>query len=129
MNLIEQAEADLEFVLEDAEDGFGAEFTVIAPDGTTATIHAQSTDIGVLIDPSTGVGVRGRIAEAVFRLSSLILAFGSIPGKTETGTGWKFRSVNTNGETWEFAIEQADVDRKLGIVKIILGLHESDGDT
>ena len=128
-NLIAQAEADLEFVLEDADDGFGVEFTVIAPTGTTATIHAQSTDIGVLIDPSTGVGVRGRIAEAVFRLSSLILSFGSIPGKTETGPGWIFRNVNTNGESWEFAVEQVDVDRKLGIAKIILGLHESDADT
>jgi hypothetical protein len=66
MNLITQAETDLAFVLEDDADGFGVEIAVIAPNGTTALLNAQSTDIGVLIDPSTGVGVRGRNCEAVF---------------------------------------------------------------
>ena len=120
MNLITQAEADLAFVLEDDADGFGVEIAVIAPNGTTALLNAQSTDIGVLIDPSTGVGVRGRNCEAVFRLSSLLAAFGAIPDQS----GWLFRVGS-----WEFTVEQADVDRTLGIVKIILGLHESDGDT
>lgn len=124
MSLIDIAESDLEFVLEDSIDGFGVPITVTMPDQSTRVINGQSTDIGILIDPSTGTGVRGRNCEIVFRLSTILLKLGEIPSKSVSLESWLFSHTNTNGETWKFALEQVDVDRKLGIVKMILGLIE-----
>ena len=123
MNLNSIAESDLEFVLEDLSDGFGVEVIVTTPAGLTQTLTAQSTDIGVLIDPQTGVGIIGRNCEFNFRMSTLISKLGEIPKKSESGNNyWTFSHVNTNGETWYFGIEQVHADRKLGVVKIVLGL-------
>jgi hypothetical protein len=123
MSLIDIAESDLAFVLEDDQDGFGVEVIITTPAGLKKTLTGQSTDIGVLIDPSTGVGVIGRNCEIVFRISTLLLELGEIPKKSESGDDWYvFTHTNTNGETWNFGIEQVHVDRKLGIAKFIIGL-------
>jgi hypothetical protein len=124
MSIIDIAESDLSFILEDSDDGFGVPITVTLPDQTTKVINGQSTDIGLLIDPSTGVGVRGRNCEVVFRVKTVLAELGSIPSKSVSLESWLFSHTNTNGETWLFALEQVDVDRKLGIVKMLLGLIE-----
>lgn len=121
MNLIEQAEEDLAFTLEDDEDGFGIDI-ILSKNGTEYEFKGQSTDIGFLIDPNTGVEVRGRTCEVTIRLSTVISKIGEIPDKTEEGTGWMAKYVNINGDEWQFAIEEAGVDRKLGLVRITLGL-------
>lgn len=126
MNLIEQAESDLSFVLEDDVSGFGISVIVISPAGDTYSLVGQSTDIGLIIDPNTGIGVRGRTAEITFRLSTVLGEIGEIPDKSETGTGWLLQITNVNGDEWTFAVGQADVDRKLGLVKIALELVEYD---
>jgi len=126
MNLTEQAESDLSFVLEDDVNGFGVAVKVINPAGTEFDLKGQSTDIGLVIDPATGIGVRGRMAEITFRLSTVMSVIGEIPDKSETGTGWLLQATNVNGDEWTFAVGQADVDRKLGLVKIALELVEYD---
>ena len=129
MSLIDIAESDLEFVLEDSIDGFGVEFLVTTPESVDHTLSGQSTDIGILIDPMTGVGVRGRNCEVVFRLKTVLSKLGKIPDKSELNEGWKFSHTNTNNQTWVFELQQVDVDRKLGIVKIILGLLDVESDS
>ena len=126
MNLIEQAESDLSFVLEDDVGGFGIAVKVINPVGTEFDLKGQSTDIGLVIDPATGIGVRGRTAEITFRLSSILNVIGEIPDKNEIGTGWLMRVENVNHDIWTFGVGQADVDRKIGVVKIALELVEYD---
>jgi len=126
MNLIEQAESDLSFVLEDDVSGFGVAVIVINPSGDRFSLKGQSTDIGLVIDPATGIGVRGRMAEITFRLSTVMAEIGEMPDKSETGTGWLLQTTNVNGEEWTFAVGQSDVDRKIGVVKIALELIEYD---
>jgi hypothetical protein len=122
MNIIELAERDLAITLEDRKTGFGVDVTLITPEGIEHKLIGQSTDVGLVIDSNTGIGVRGRIAEITFRLSTLLEKVGSIPDKTEEGGGWLMRIENINGDNWTFAVGVADVDRKLGVVKISLEL-------
>jgi hypothetical protein len=127
MNLITQAESDLEFTLEDYEDGFGVEIILIRNTGDEYSFYGQSTDISFLIDPNTGIGVQGRTCEVSLRLYNILGVIGEIPDKTEEGTGWIAKYRNVNGDEWTFAIEQVDVDRKIGIVKLTLSLLKNDG--
>jgi hypothetical protein len=122
MNIIELAERDLAITLEDRKTGFGVDVTLITPEGIEHKLIGQSTDVGLVIDSNTGIGVRGRIAEITFRLSTLLEKVGSIPDKTEEGGGWLMRIENINGDKWTFAVGVADVDRKIGVVKISLEL-------
>jgi len=122
MNLIEQAERDLDFVLEDKDSGFGVTVVLIDPDQFQYTIIGQSTDIALMIDPDTGALVRGRTAEITLRLSSVLSACGTIPDKSEDGTGWILQYENINGDEWTFSIGSAEVDRKIGVVKFTLEL-------
>lgn len=122
MNIVEQAESDLSFTLEDEKNGFGIPVVLVSPDNTrygdNGDLIAQTTDISFFIDPGTGVGVRGRIAEVTFRLSTLQNIGASIPDKA----GWFMKVNDTGGQEWTWAVEISDVDRKLGIVKITVGL-------
>jgi len=122
MNIVELAERDLAITLEDRKTGFGVDVTLITPEGIEHKLIGQSTDVGLVIDSNTGIGVRGRIAEITFRLSTLLDVVGSIPDKTEEGGGWLMRIENINGDNWTFAVGVADVDRKIGVVKISLEL-------
>jgi len=129
MSLIDIAENDLEFVLEDSIDGFGVVVNITTPLNVEKTLTGQSTDIGMIIDPSTGIGVRGRSCEVVFRLKSVLLQLGTIPDKSEVNEGWKFSHTNTNGQLWIFGLNDIHVDRKLGLVKIILELLDVESDS
>ena len=121
MNIVEQAEKDLSFTLEDKDNGFAVDAILTDPNNVSYTIKAQTTDIGFFIDPGAGVGIRGRNVEIVFRLSTLLAQGATLPIKKN----WKFQFVNVNIETWDFAVELIDVDRKLGVVKMIVGLLDA----
>ncbi|MBP7735950.1 MAG: hypothetical protein KA369_08260 [Spirochaetes bacterium] len=118
MNLLEIAERDLEHTLEANGvpviliDGDGTRY------GTDGKLKAQTTDIGFFIDPGSGVGVRGRTAEVNFRLSTLIRIGADIPDKK----GWMIESTDIAGNPWTFAVEEALVDRTVGVVKITVGV-------
>lgn len=124
MNLITQAENDLSFTLEDVDNGFGVDVEISDPLGNVYQLTGQSTDVGMLIDPGTGIGVRGRTAEITFRLSTVLDVIGTIPDKDETGMGWILKVRNVNGDEWTFGITVADVDRKIGLVRVALELLE-----
>jgi hypothetical protein len=119
MNLVDQAEIDLAITLEDAENGFGVPVVLIDPFGTVYSLSGQTTDIGFFIDPNTGVGMAGRTAEIVFRLSTLF----ALQEKEELPSkNWKFQTIDVNGKTWNFSLDLPLVDRKIGIMKMTVGL-------
>lgn len=120
MNIVAQAESDLSFTLEDELNGFGIPFTLVDPDKDEYIMIGQTTDIGFFIDPNTGVGVEDRIAEIVFRLSTFKSAGGSEYPKRSTG--WFIKDVSINGieTTVNYAVQVPQIDRKLGIMKIIV---------
>lgn len=115
MSLIDDVESDLEFILEDSEDGFGVELTFIDGDDEYE-ITGITNDIGFFIDPSTGMGVIGRTAEVSIRISSLKLLTNKRPNQD-----WLCEYTNKQGETWKMAIKNPPfVDRTCGIYLIIL---------
>ncbi len=132
MNLVEQAEADLSFTLEDKDTGFGISVVLIDGSGTrygeADELIVQSTDIGFRIDPQTGVLIVGRTVEINLRLSTLLTVTGGLlPGKI-TGSEWKAELTNTqtDNQLWTFVVrEGAFVDRKLGIYKLTLDIVDT----
>jgi hypothetical protein len=119
------AENDLSFIIEDKDDGFGVVIKLIDPDGVRygddETIIGQTTDIGFFIDPGTGIGFRGRNAEIVLRYSTIVSITGKVPDKN-----WILESNDTNNNPWKFVINIPDVDRKLGLIRLNLGLLNSE---
>ncbi len=127
MNLVEQAEADLSFTLEDKDSGFGISVVLIDTSGTrygdAGELIVQSTDIGFGIDPQTGVLMDGGTAEINLRLSTLI----SVVGSTLPGKGWKveINHEDTEDITRTYELRDKFVDRKLGIFKMALTLVDT----
>lgn len=127
MNLVEQAEADLDFTLEDKDTGFGVAIVLIDTDGNrygeSDELIVQSTDIGFGIDPQTGILLEGGTAEINIRLSTLI----SVVGATLPGKGWKVEINNeyTENVTRTFELRDKPVDTKLGIFKMTLTLVDT----
>ena len=127
MNLVEQAETDLSFTLEDKSTGFGIAIVLINPSGTrfgdNDELIVQSTDIGFGIDPQTGVLMDGGTAEINLRLSTLLtVTSGILPEK-----GWKAEITNekTDNQLYTFELRDKFVDRKLGIFKMALTLVDT----
>ena len=123
MNLVEQAEADLSFTLEDKTSGFGIKIVLIALDGTrygdNDELIGKTTDIGFRIDPQTGTLIVGRTAEVDLRLSTVLDVVGEMPIR-----GWKVEM--TSGEqSWTFTLREGTADdRKMGIFKMVLSMVE-----
>ena len=124
MNLVEQAETDLGFTLEDKNSGFGISVVLIDTSGIrygeNNELIVQSTDIGFGIDPQTGVLMDGGTAEINLRLSTLLtVTSGVLPEK-----GWKVEitNKNTDNQLYTFELRGKFVDRKIGIFKMALTL-------
>lgn len=123
MNLVEQAEADLSFTLEDKTSGFGIKIVLIALDGTRYgdddELIGKTTDIGFRIDPQTGSLIVGRTAEVDLRLSTVLSVVGEMPIR-----GWKVEM--TSGEqSWTFTLREGTADdRKMGLFKMVLNMVE-----
>ena len=127
MNLVEQAETDLGFTLEDKSTGFGISIVLIDLSnnryGENDELIVQSTDIGFGIDPQTGVLMDGGTAEINLRLSTLLtVTSGVLPEK-----GWKAEITNekTDSQLYTFELRDKFVDRKLGIFKMALTLVDT----
>jgi len=122
MNLIEQAEKDLSFTMEDKNSGFGFSVVLISPDliryGDNQDLIANKTDIGFFIEPGTDVGERGRQIEVCLRISTLINLGAGIPDRS----GWTIEIENINEDKWVLEILEAPVDRQIGLVKCFCGV-------
>lgn len=111
-----QAERDLATTL---EGDWGVSVLVTDPNGKAETLQAQTGDIGVLIDPDTGIPVAGRRAHVALRLSSLkAKGFEELPKGTASPDEmpWRFKFDDLTGGSHEFAVRHSWPDRTLGVV-------------
>jgi len=114
MNLIEQAESDLSFTLEDSVNGFGVALQFQNNLKAYVPVVCQTTDIGFFQDMNTGEGVLARTVECVFRLSTMITL--SIPYPTKSTI---VKYVTTAGVESDLKVQGIMPDRKLGVVKLV----------
>jgi hypothetical protein len=123
MNLRQQAEADLAFILEDSATGFGWSISVTDPNGLNRPLTGSSNDISQVVDPETGQVVSGRSASVALRVSSLFEAgFNSLPvGIADSNSKpWLVAFDDINGNSHTFKVIQSNPDRTLGIITLIL---------
>lgn len=119
MSLIEQAELDLEEILENTDD-FGINLKFIDENLIEYEVVGSCSDIGFFFDPETGVGVVGRKCNIVVRIRSLNDLNAGYPDKN-----WKCIYTDTNNIEWTTAIaEKPTTDRTLGVYFIMLEAME-----
>lgn len=125
MSLRTVAEADLAFILEDSDTGFGnASIRLVAPDETEQPLTGFSTDISQAIDPETGQLVSQRQASIGLRLTSVQAAFptqGLPEGTADTSAKpWLVRYQNVLGDTLTFLVSESNPDREAGVITLII---------
>lgn len=127
MNLRTLAESDLAYLLEDSVNGFGWDITVTNPAGTSVALVGDAGDVGQMIDLDTGEIVSGRLAQVTLRLSSLATAGFGIPQGIEDPASkpWLMTFDDINGNAYTFKVVRSFPDRKLGVVKVLLGVYET----
>ena len=125
MGLREQAEADLGFILEDKDRGFGYEIILTDPSGTVRPLTGFSDDISQIIDPDTGVAVSGRLASVAIRTSTIIAAGLTLPrGVADSGVKpWLVKFNDINGNPFTFKVSQSSPDRAIGLITLMLELY------
>jgi hypothetical protein len=120
VGLREVAEADLAFILEDADTGFGWPITITNPAGLESTdLIGFSNDVAQLIDPDTGQAVTGRTVSVAIRISTLI-AQGfdpvDLPKNVVDGPGWIVTFDDINSNAYTFRVINGNPDRALGMI-------------
>lgn len=123
MNLRALAEADLAITLEDSVSGFGWPVTLTDPNGVSVAATAQSNDISLMVDPSTGQFVTGAQAAATLRISTLYAAgITKLPyGEQDTSKKpWLVTFDDINGKPYTFKVFSGQPDRTLGIIVLLL---------
>lgn len=79
MSLLAQAAADVRSILNDVSGGFAVPITVIDPDHLEVVVNGLQTDVGIGIDPDTGVMVAQRKASIAISQADLAAAGVEIP--------------------------------------------------
>lgn len=127
MGLRQQAAADLRAIVEDAATGFGWPVTLTDPSGTVVQLTGLATDIGIVIDPQTGVAVRGRKASVALSMATL----------TEIGVGlpyavadsslkpWTVTVADVGGTEFTYSVLESIPDRAAGLVVLMLEAYET----
>lgn len=121
MGLRAQAALDLRAITEDAA-GFGWPITVTDPSGVTGALTGLSTDIGLMIDPETGIAVSGRKASVALALASLTAAGLGIPRGVadQAGKPWVVTFADVHGAPHTFKVQSTMPDRAAGIAVCML---------
>jgi hypothetical protein len=120
MNLREQAESDLGWILENTGEA-GSPFVLINPDGAEYNVVGMVGDIGLSISPETGERIRSRSIVCSCRIKTL-----SALGAGQPGRGWKARFTDLEGNTVNAFVQGNDPDRTLGIYNLVIGLDLED---
>ena len=120
MNLNALAEQDLATTLEDTENGFAREFTLIDNSGNRFALAGIVNDIGLTFD-TEGNAISGRQITASFRLTKLTTETGDY---IRPGRGWKAEIVSDEaGKTYTAYVIDFKPDRRLGVGLLILSLE------
>lgn len=115
MNMVEQAEKDLSFTLEDSISGFGVALQFQDNSQILQNVICQTTDIGFFYDMDTEAGAVGKTVEVVARLSTLNTL--NIPTITKSTV---LKYVTTAGDIFDMNPLHILTDTKIGVVKLIL---------
>lgn len=126
MGLLETAAADLQAILADAGGGFAVPIQIVAPDGRTVTINGQATDIGLSIDPETGMAVSGRKASVALPIRALNAAgIGQPCGVSgRSANPWRVKLTLPTGGEQTFKVSSSAPD-KLGCLICFLEAFET----
>lgn len=118
MGLREQAALDLIGILEDQSGGFGWPITVTNPAGVSLDIVGFSTDIGLSVDPETGMAISARKASVALPIARLYAAGFALPrAVADTSTKpWLIRFADIHGRPHLFKVQEAEPDTALGII-------------
>lgn len=124
MGLLEQAAADLAEILSD-DVGFAVPITVVDPGGSQATINGLATDIGLTINPETGIAVASRKASVALSLRALEAAGLGQPYGVADGSRkpWTVTLTLPTGDEQTFKITTTMPD-KLGVIVCFLEIYE-----
>lgn len=123
MNLRLQAAADLQAILSDTANGFARALTVTPPVGAPVALTGLWTDVGMSIDPNTGMMVTGRkasvsIARAALRAAGLADPKGVADSASKP---WVISYVELDGvTTTRWKVSDVAPDRGLDIVTCML---------
>lgn len=101
MNLRLQAAADLQAILSDTASGFARAITVTPPTGAPVALTGLWTDVGMAIDPNTGMMVTGRKASVALSRAALRTAGLADPKGVADSTSkpWVISYVELDGVT------------------------------
>ena len=127
MSLRVQAEADLAVTVE-APGDFGLVFTLTDPAGFTSVtpLYGSSADVGVTVDPDTGLAVSARRATLTARRSSIEAAgYASLPEGTADGAvkPWIVNFAGPGSPTRAYIVKRSWPDRALGVLTMTLELY------
>lgn len=122
MSLRQQAAADLESIVEDADGGFGWPISVTSPEGVTVELTGLSTDVAETIDPETGQAVGGRTASVALRIDALSAAGMGIPVNVpdRNRSPWLVEFDDIHGTSHRFKVVESRPDRAIGLVVCML---------
>ena len=122
MGLREQARLDLNSILEDELTGFGWPITLTNPAGVTLDLIGFSTDIGLSVDPETGVAIAGRKASVALSITRIFDAGFTLPRAIADTTSkpWLVRFADIHGRPHLFKVQEAMPDTAIGCVTCLL---------
>jgi hypothetical protein len=129
VNITELATDDLEFTLEDNAEGFGWLISVTDPSGQTnvGPLYGSYMDIGLAIDPDTGMLVSGQRATIALKIESLSDQGLGIPQAIadESKKPWVVVVTDTNSVESTFKVSSSQPDRIMGLVTCTLEEYKS----
>ena len=126
MSLRQQANADMIAIVESVTD-FGWPITVTSPAGVSLAMVGLSTDIGVTMDPQTGMPISGRKASVALAIASLIAGGLDIPRgiADRTSKPWRVTFADIGGTSHTFKVVESAPDRAAGLVTLLLEAYAS----
>lgn len=126
MSLRDQAAADLQTILEDAE-GFSWPIKLTSPDGVTVDVTGFSSDIGQELDLETQMIAAGRTASVAIPIRRLNELHVGIPRGIADGAikPWVVRFEDAMGTEHTFKIQHAMPDYAVGCITCTLEAYEA----
>jgi hypothetical protein len=121
VSLLADAAATVREILNDVDNGFAVPITVTTPDGETAVINGFQRDVGLTIDPETGLSVSGRAASVTLPTADLTAAGFSLPENIPENDRrpWRVTWTPPNGAAQTMKVTATTPD-KLGCVVLHL---------
>lgn len=119
MSLRRQAADDLRLIVEDVA-AFGWSIVVTNPAGEAFDVVGLSGDVGLTIDPETGVAVIGRRAHVALTFASLASVGTPIGMASTVGKPWRVTFPDIGGTSREFKVVETAPDQTLGLLVCLL---------